>query len=428
MVSLADVENAFQPSKAIGDTNRFSGRSVELKNAFRALMSDGTNIAIIGNRGIGKTSLAQQVLNFSTGDSALINKINGGVSHKFNYYAIYITCESSIDGFAGLLERLLSSDAGLSKWLPIRPKAEKVTHSANPNFKVKVVAVEAGLGTNHSTETVSENVTISQNIVSVFENAVRNLLDSQKNEGILFIIDEFDQIKNTNGFGGFLKSISANVNRVKFCIVGVAKNIKELIEEHQSVDRLFAGGVIALPPMNDEELLSIINIAEGIIKNQIIFSDDAKKLIVNLAQGHPYLVHLIGKFSLRYAYDNKLSEIDQEVVQRTIKIIAENNHDPVLEGKYRKAVASSSQREIVLKALANSVDNIGEVLTTNAYRVAYEQGVENPSQYVGQLVLEEYGAEIEKLRERYYRFKDSLFSSYVRAHPAIIPINSDGGG
>ena len=39
------------------------------------------------------------------------------------------------------------------------------------------------------------------------------------------------------------------------------------------------------------------------------------------------------------------------------------------------------------------------------------EGVDNSSQYVGQLVTEEYGAEIEKLRDRYYRFHDSLFAS-----------------
>jgi hypothetical protein len=36
------------------------------------------------------------------------------------------------------------------------------------------------------------------------------------------------------------------------------------------------------------------------------------------------------------------------------------------------------------------------------------------------LVTEEYGAELVKMRERYYRFKDSLFAAYVKAHPQIL--------
>jgi hypothetical protein len=73
----------------------------------------------------------------------------------------------------------------------------------------------------------------------------------------------------------------------------------------------------------------------------------------------------------------------------------------------------------VLKALAENQDDRGEVWTTDAYKAAVEAGVDNSSQYVGQLVTEEFGAEIERVRERYYRFKDSLFSAYVKARPPM---------
>ena len=55
----------------------------------------------------------------------------------------------------------------------------------------------------------------------------------------------------------------------------------------------------------------------------------------------------------------------------------------------------------------------------NAYKLAVDGDVDNPSQYVGQLVTEQYGAELENLRERYHRFKDSLFCAYIRARPRM---------
>lgn len=103
-----------------------------------------------------------------------------------------------------------------------------------------------------------------------------------------------------------------------------------------------------------------------------------------------------------------------------MRSIAERGADPVLEGRYKKAVASSAQREIVLKALAEAQAADGEIWTTNAYKLALDQGVDNASQYVGHLASEEYGNEIEKLRDRYYRFRDSLFSAYVRARPRMV--------
>jgi hypothetical protein len=111
--------------------------------------------------------------------------------------------------------------------------------------------------------------------------------------------------------------------------------------------------------------------------------------------------------------------IELQDIEVVLQNIAENGSDPLLEGRYRRAVASSRQREAVLKALAEYQDDRGEVWTTDAYKAALDAGVDNPSQYVGQLVTQELGAEIERVRDRYYRFKDSLFSAYVRSRPPM---------
>jgi hypothetical protein len=105
------------------------------------------------------------------------------------------------------------------------------------------------------------------------------------------------------------------------------------------------------------------------------------------------------------------------MIDDTLLSIAERGADPVLEGRYKKAVTSSPQREIVLKALAAVRRADGECWTTDAYKIALEEGVDNSSQYVGQLVTDEYGAEVEKVRERSYRFRDSLFAAYALARP-----------
>jgi MoxR-like ATPase len=58
--SITQIENAFQPAREITDAVRFAGRKQAVSDAYYALLSDGANIAIVGNRGIGKTSLARQ--------------------------------------------------------------------------------------------------------------------------------------------------------------------------------------------------------------------------------------------------------------------------------------------------------------------------------------------------------------------------------
>ena len=148
-----------------------------------------------------------------------------------------------------------------------------------------------------------------------------------------------------------MKALATNTRNLKFCIVGVAKDIQDLMKEHESADRLFAGTIIALDPMSGNELKEIISIAETAAAGYFTFSDDARNRLVQLAQGHPYLVHLIGKVALRDAYRRDERIIDSADIETALQSIAENGSDPVLEGRYRIAVASSSQRETVFKSI-----------------------------------------------------------------------------
>lgn len=424
--SLYEVENAFQPAKEISDVDRFAGRAKSAEEAYLGLMAEGANIAIVGNRGIGKTSLARQVQNFGRGDNSLLKKLGLNYDHVFDFHVLYLACGNGIKNREDLLSRLITSDQCLGGWIYDMPKTKKMVHSLSPKLTAKLFGAGGEIGTQHSVEETREIVAVPQSIDAVFENVISHFIDEgMTKDGVLIVIDEFDQISDPSGIGPFLKALATNTRKVKFCIVGVAKDIQELMKEHESSDRLFAGTIVSLQPMSEDELNEIIETAENKINGYITFTTSAREKLVSLAQGHPYLVHLIGKFAFRNAYSQSKFNIDLEDINSVLQSIAENASDPVLEGRYRKAIASSAQRESVLKALAESVDDRGEVWTTTAYKIALDAGVENASQYVGQLVTDEYGAEIEKVRERYYRFKDSLFVSYTKARPPMRGLRKD---
>ena len=415
-LTITEVENAFIPAKEISDPQRFAGRVKAIEDCYYALISEGTNIAIIGNRGIGKSSLARQVTNISKGDNELLQKIGIKTDRKLDFLPIYFACGKSISTHKELLEKLLTNKDCLYDWSYDIPKARKSLEKYQPKFNVGLVS----LGGERSSETTSGTSQPEHDVETIFTNVVSAIVeqDMAKN-GLLFIIDEFDQINDKTGFASFLKALATNVPNVKFCIVGVAHDMQGLMQEHASSDRLFAGGIINLPPMDEPELSEIVRGAEQSIGSSIIFDTNATLKLVKLAQGHPYMVHLIGKYALRFAFRNNGHEISTLDIDSTLKSIAESGTDPVLEGRYKKAVASSNQREIVLKALGE-VQSLGsEIHTADAYKKAIDKGVDNPSQFVGHLVSEDYGSEIVKIRERYYRFKDSLFVAYLNARPTI---------
>ena len=425
--TLFEIENAFQPAKEVSDTDRFAGRAKPVSEAFLGLLAIGANLAIVGNRGIGKTSLARQVQNFSRGDNSLLLKLGIELDHIHDYNVMYFACGNGVSNREDLLSRLLMSDSCLGSWLYDIPKTKKMMHSLSPKLSAKLLSFGGEIGTTHGIEETRETVSVPQSVEGVFENAVRNLIgENLTRDGILIVVDEFDQITDPSGLGPFLKAMATNTEKVKFCIVGVAADIQELMKEHESSDRLFAGTIIGLNPMSGNELSEITAIAEKRTGNYLSFSDEARTRLIGLAQGHPYLVHLVGKFAFRDAFMKGKQIIELQDIEIVLQSIAENGSDPVLESRYRKAVASSKQREIVLKALAGSQDDRGEVWTTDAYKMALEGGVDNASQYVGQLVGDEFGSEIERVRERYYRFKDSLFAAYVKARPPMRGRARDG--
>jgi len=421
--SIAAVENAFQPAKEVNDATRFAGRKSAISDAYYGLIASGSHIAIVGNRGIGKTSLSRQVINIASGDNDILRKLDLPHDENLDFLPIYFACGNSISNTTDLLERLLTSAGCLADWIYDIPKASKIVNGYSPKFGVKILGAEVGLSGEKKTETSTESALSSHSIDTVFMNAVAAIVEQKiARNGVLIVIDEFDQIADPSGFASFLKALSTNVPEVKFCLVGVAHDIQYLMKEHQSSDRLFAGSIISLPSMSSDELKEIISIAQSSIGDYIIFDNNATEKMVALAQGHPYMVHLIGKYAFRLAFQADRTVITASDVDATVQSIAERGADPVLEGRYKKAVASSEQREIVLKSLAETQASDGEVWTTNAYKVALDQGVDNASQYVGQLVSDEYGSEIEKLRDRYYRFQDSLFAAYVKARPRLINI------
>ena len=412
--TMSEIENAFQPSKEIEAPKRFAGREDPVRECYYSLVSEGTHIAIVGNRGIGKTSLARQLIHMAKGDNTLLTKLGLPDSERQDFLTMYFACGDTVGTTEMLLDRLLTDKSCLSDWIYDIPSAKLEIESYKPKFN----AVFVGLDGEKKTETKSENALNKHSIDTIFTNVVRELVKTKlAKHGVLIVVDEFDRIANPVGFASFLKSLATNVPKIKFCLVGVAQDIKELMREHQSTDRLFAGGIIKLPAMTDDELSDIVRAAESTIYNSITFNPDATNRLVKLAKGHPYMVHLVGKYVLRSAFDKKIPIIEAGLVDFAMNEIAERKADPVLEGRYQAAITSSPMRESVLRALASKINSEGEVWTTEAYKIALDDGVDNASQYVGQLVTKDYGSEIEKVRERFYRFKDSLFSTYVKARP-----------
>jgi ATPase subunit of ABC transporter with duplicated ATPase domains len=123
--TITQIENAFRPAKEIDAPERFAGRKEAVQQAYYGLISEGSHIAIVGNRGIGKTSLARQITQLSTGNNDLLSKLQLSHDRKLDFLTFYFTCGDSVQSCQDLLERLLTSKACLADWIYDIPKAAK---------------------------------------------------------------------------------------------------------------------------------------------------------------------------------------------------------------------------------------------------------------------------------------------------------------
>jgi len=133
----------------------------------------------------------------------------------------------------------------------------------------------------------------------------------EKEKYYLLMLDEFDMIdpdkkeETQKQFGQLMKSFSNRLKRTKLVIVGVSKNLEELMGAHPSNLRVIDG--IKIKKMPDNTLQNILDKRVGLL--DISFTDALKKKMITVCEGSPYLMHLL---ALGIVLDGGEKEIYEE--------------------------------------------------------------------------------------------------------------------
>ena len=118
--------NPFTPQDPVYDPRKFAGRSVSVINAIDSLFN-GKNVLVSGHRGVGKSSLAIQLLNVLKGNDELLKKLNFNTGDfRFNYLTSDHRCTegntieeistSLVNGLASSLGYFEKSSNSSSEW------------------------------------------------------------------------------------------------------------------------------------------------------------------------------------------------------------------------------------------------------------------------------------------------------------------------
>jgi Cdc6-like AAA superfamily ATPase len=299
----------FSPSAPVDREEIFAGRADQLAALAVVSRQRGQHGVIYGERGVGKTSLA---------------RICAERARQEDFFVANVTCDSG-DNF-------------LSIWTKV----------------LEEISVVVGGEHGNALQFLREGQTTPNEVRLV----LRQLASEAK---VLIFVDEFDQVATAEvkkRMAETVKILSDNSVRATLVIVGVAQNVTELIEQHESVARAIVQ--VQMPRLRPRELSQIID--KGLAEAGMTITVPAANRIVNLSQGLPHYVHRLAQQAGLQAAGRESGEVSADDVTEAISIVVTDMNESI--GKDYHAATWSGRSDAIF----------GDVLLACACAQADERG------------------------------------------------------
>lgn len=375
-VLYAEVTDAFSPGAPIQERDLFAGRRPELEALVDAVLQRGRHAVLFGNRGVGKTSLAN-ILSLAV--------------HRPNKDVLAVRVNAS------------PNDTFTSLW---RKVFKRFSYSN---------------GTGDLPRKISEDL-IGELTPDDVQLALEGFSDNQIP---VVILDEFDRIEDkfvTKLVADTLKALSDYSVNVTVIVVGVAEDVAELISGHESISRSLLQ--VRMPRMSQDELGDII--AKRYKKCGISTDGDVVWKVTFLSRGLPYYTHLLAMYAARNAIANKRTKVGEKDLDEAMKV-ALMDIDQTIRERYLAATVSQRPNETLYEpvllacALATSdelgrfqqsavADPLNKIIPGRGYEAAtfafHMNAFCTPAR---QNILERLG----EARNYRYRFTDPMMQPFV---------------
>jgi len=393
------IHQHVRPSSPIDTIELLKGREKELEEIRRALFATGRHIFIFGDRGIGKSSLAQTAAyQYQSADNAIIQ----------------VGC-TKISTFLGIMESIAKK---------LAESLETVEWQTKASLNLKIVSIECGR--TEKTKFNAPSVTCMDDALNV----IFDITEVHSNKPVI-VVDEFDAIAREERFlfAEFLKKMGDSGIYVPMIFSGIATSLDDLLGGHLSSIRQLKP--IELKPISWDSRWDIL--VEALEAFDITFDEEIKYRVAGISDGFPYYVHLITEHLLWAVYDdpNTSHEASHDhyliALEGAVKSVQEQIRKP-----YDTATLRHSQDfHHVIWAAADSTDlhrNI-DLMYSSYERVIRDLNKINDTQRIvpidrkrfaqrlSTLTKESHGAVLRKMNENrngWYQFSENMLRGYVR--------------
>lgn len=268
----ASINAAFTPEAPINSRDLFAGRKRERDKVINTIFRRGAHVVLFGERGVGKTSLANTIFDFLV-----------AVLGESNYAIARVTCSGSMNFeaiwktiFRELAIEYEDKEMTLDSWLEANPHAENV----------------------------------------------RQTIAIMSNPSIL-VIDEFNEIIDADtkkALADTIKTLSDNSANTTLIVVGVADSLDQLMADHASIDRAIVQ--VRMPRMSKKELLEIVD--KGFSRCGLTVDKDVRERLADYSQGLPSYTHLLAREAALCAVRQDRTHITLDDLHGAVKEAVDN--------------------------------------------------------------------------------------------------------
>lgn len=271
------LHEVLSPSSPIRSREFLFGRDSDLDRIRRSLMAPGRQVFIYGERGVGKSSLA---------NAAAIQ------CQSSDAHPIQVSCTST-STFASVVDDLL--------------RATHTEPTGTTTIRREGRLAWRGLQVGGHTETTTP---VAGTPININEAATRlNAAFHAYSKQTVAVIDEFDGLPDRverNKFAELIKAFGDKQSTVKLIFTGVATSLDELLQSHGSAHRQL--DAIELGRIDYQSRLDIVKKA---LQAFSVFADDGVIYrIASISNGFPYYVHLLTEHILWRWYEDRGGERD----------------------------------------------------------------------------------------------------------------------
>lgn len=334
--------NPFQPNRPCS-IDIFTGREKEIRSIVNALEktdnSESEHVLIIGDRGIGKSSLAMFVENAAT----FVTNFELVKNKNINYFTVFNSL-GTVKNLEELCIKLLENCYRELKKSQNRIYAQLIKTIK----KIKGFTV-GGYGLQFD---FNENPKI---VSAIFDTLMMDFWDkvNKKYSSMLIIIDETDHISNDKDFSSFFKSLIEtfdrnNCNNIMFLFTATPQGLSNLIIGHDAFPRLFKKFNIKNLSRKESDELIIKTLQKSIPKAEA--TNRFLELVYEYSDGLPCFIHEICYESFEVNNDRMLGVDDfrggvigNGIIQGAIK----NIYDIHFRQRYTQEILSNTYREIL---------------------------------------------------------------------------------